>query len=661
MLRGWLVAAMVCGVAAAPAARAEDLEIGEESSGPVNIASALAGTSGVRVQTMCTNCNVASVTMLGQSGEAVRVIKDGLPVLGGLGAIYLLSVMPADALAKTEILRGPATVLSGSQAGVGAVVLKTRDPADQRDTLLSSSGDVGSLEWFSQEAFVSGREGALGGQLAVTQSRSDGSDPNGDGAFDIASFTRTTVGGTASYQISDCSRLRFDTVFYREDQEDGKGGYRGGADPIDIGDFYREDIEIDRDEFGAAWTYDFRDFSRLLVRARFSSRDQDTSDDSTGVQKQYMTIDERADQAEVRYERSLFDYHLLTVGASYSDFEVDGLTTKSNPLFPDGQRVLDRLLHSSAYAEVSWSLPHRLDLTTGLRWDDIDHEVLDPQFGVTPENTDDFGSKLLPRFRLGWKATDTLGLSLSAGSAFAAPRPVFERVCCGALVLSNANARAEESFNVIFDADWVPQPWLQLRATWFDRDVDDYVQKYVWFSFPNYIPSYQMVNYDNVQIEGWEIGAELRLLDARLTLGVTATSLDATHDQPLEVRALGELLYTVPAGDVPYIAGESGSAFVRWEDVARGLELSFEADYTGSMLIQKLDSFFGPVDELEPTPSFWIYNARVRKSLTRNISVFAGVDNISGEFETWLGDPRYEFNWGSLRGRYVYGGLSYEM
>lgn len=626
-----------------------------------SLADALSGTSGVRVQTMCTNCNVASVTMLGQSGEAVRVMKDGLPVLGGLGAIYLLSVMPADQLARTEIVRGPGTVLSGSEAGVGAVVLSTRCPGESRQTRISSSVDAGSLSWFGQKVYAAGHEGRWGGALALTNSRSGESDPNGDGAFDLPIFDRQTFGGTATYEISDASRLRFDTVIYRESQEDGKGGYRGASNPIDIGNFYREDIDIERDEFSLGWDYDFQDFSRLTLRARFASRNQDTSDDSLGFKKQYMTVDERADQAAVRYERSLFDYHLLTVGASWSGFEVDGKTTKSNPLFPKGQRVFDRLEHTAAFAEIAWSLPHRFDLTTGVRWDDIDHEVIDAQFGINEENTPDYGSKVLPRVRLAWKATDTLGLSLSAGTAFAAPRPIFERVCCGALVLSNVDAKAEESVNVIFDADWVPRPWLQLRGSWFTRDIDNYLQKYVWFAFANYIPSYQMVNYENVEIDGFEFGMEMLLLDDQVTFGLTATSLDATHDEPLNVRAFGELLYSMPPGDVPYIAGESGSAYLRYENRAIGLELGVEADYTGSMLIQKLENFFGPVTVLEETPSFWIYNFDLRKRLGGGISFFAGIDNISGEYEEWLGDPRYEYNWGSLRGRYVYGGLSYEM
>ena len=67
---------------------------------------------------------------------------------------------------------------------------------------------------------------------------------------------------------------------------------------------------------------------------------------------------------------------------------------------------------------MNFSLPHRLDLTTGVRYDD---------FGQ-------FGARYSPRSRLAWKATSQLSLALSGGSGYLAPRPILERICCGAKV-----------------------------------------------------------------------------------------------------------------------------------------------------------------------------------------------------------------------------------
>ena len=66
-------------------------------------------------------------------------------------------------------------------------------------------------------------------------------------------------------------------------------------------------------------------------------------------------------------------------------------------------------------------------------------------------------------------------------------------------------------------------------------------------------------------------------------------------------------------------------------------------------------------DEPVSTEDFWITGMTVQKSFKYGISLFAGVDNISDYVEETLGDPSFDYNWGPLRGRYYYGGLSYTL
>jgi outer membrane receptor protein involved in Fe transport len=111
---------------------------------------------------------------------------------------------------------------------------------------------------------------------------------------------------------------------------------------------------------------------------------------------------------------------------------------------------------------------------------------------------------------------------------------------------------------------------------------------------------------------------------------------------------------------VPHLAETQGSATIAWEDRGRGLRLAADAQYTGSLFVQELAGV-GPITEMRETPSFWVYNFRGEIPLFRGLSLYGGVDNITDEYQLWLDDPRYEYNWGPLRGRYYYGGLSYEM
>ena len=143
-------------------------EAADDESSSIN--EVLGGVSGVRVATMCTNCNIAGVTMSGQSGERVQVWQDGLPVMGGLGAIYLLSVMPQQGIANTAVINGAGTVLAGSEASAGALEINTRRP--QEDPTLHAAVDFGSLNWRRQELLASGTLGRWGGGLVATHATS---------------------------------------------------------------------------------------------------------------------------------------------------------------------------------------------------------------------------------------------------------------------------------------------------------------------------------------------------------------------------------------------------------------------------------------------------------------------------------------------------------
>jgi outer membrane receptor for ferrienterochelin and colicin len=625
--------------------------------GSTSLKEVLAGVSGVRVATMCTNCNIAGVTISGQSDERVQVWQDGLPVMGGLGAIYLLSVMPPQGIASTAVVRGAGTVLSGSEASAGALEINTSRPKD--DPTLHAAVDFGSLNWRRQELFTSGRLGRWGGSLVLTHARSDGSDADGDGNYDIGAFDRDTFGGTVTIDASESSQIRLDALYYDEEQRDSKGAYDGSAD-VELGNFLSEDIDIRRREYALGWDYRFRDGSVLSLGGRFSKRDQETSDDSDAEQP-YMLVDETTEAVELRYERFLDQRHLLTVGLVHRLLEVDGDIRKVTVAFPEGQHLDDFIRHRGVYAQGDLALPHRLNLTAGLRWDEYDwtpgpgSTLRFPIPGPTVE------SRFSPRLRLAWRATPKLSLGVSAGYGFAAPRPVFERVCCGAVVISSAYSEPEESKNYLVEADYVPYPWVRFRGSVFRNDFENFLQKMAIGTAPEFIPTFTQVNYTDFSLEGATFATEFRHLE-RLSYGFEYTHLRTRSDEPIWVKRYRAEWYEMSVDQIPFHPSDQGSVFLGWNDNKAGFSASAQALYTGSMYIQELYRNSGSIkDSWAETPSFWVYNVDVRKRVYRYVWLFAGVDNITDEVQLWLDDPRYEYNWGPLRGRYVYGGISFDL
>lgn len=261
--------------------------------------------------------------------------------------------------------------------------------------------------------------------------------------------------------------------------------------------------------------------------------------------------------------------------------------------------------------------------------------------------------------RLAWKATQELALTLSAGYGFSAPRPVAERVCCGLTPTSNSISNAEVSRNVLLDADYVPYSWLKIRGSLFRSDFNDFLQKMAVFSAPSYHPLTVTFNYGDFALEGAEISTEMRFRNG-LSYGLDWTHLHTSNDEPITVFLANSEFYDLPAGQIPLHPENQGSAFVRWEDEEHDLEVSAQGQYTGSMSVQIIPEI-GFVTEFRDTRSFRVYNLRVEKGVYRGLSVFAGVDNITDEYQDWLDDPSNEYQWGPLRGRYYYGGISFQM
>ena len=246
----------------------------------------------------------------------------------------------------------------------------------------------------------------------------------------------------------------------------------------------------------------------------------------------------------------------------------------------------------------------------------------------------------------------------------AAPRPVFERVCCGATVLGNSDADPQVSRNYLLEAEFVPKPWIKIRPSVFRNEVEDYLQKVIWGVFPGYVPSFTMVNYPDVTVEGAELSIETRFFD-RLSIGAQGSHLSAEaaeHNVFLSLMGQRIEIFTLEGGRIPYLPEDQAALFVKWDEPARGIHVSAQAQYTGSQMLQVVDNpgIIGTPLFYE-TPSKWVYNFRGETRVWRGFSVFAGVDNITDEAQDWLNDPRFEYNWGPLRGRYFYGGLSYEM
>lgn len=177
--------------------------------------------------------------------------------------------------------------------------------------------------------------------------------------------------------------------------------------------------------------------------------------------------------------------HDLTVGAAYKADAADATTynlsqwTDAGSLTSLYTQAAGRTELLGAYLQDNWRLTPALILQGGLRydyWKNSDGHGYDSTGVKTYEERSD--SALSPKLGASFRATETLTLRASAGSAFRAPT-VYDLYRSSVLssynTIANPALKPETVRTWELGADWKPWADGELRATWFHNDIRDLI------------------------------------------------------------------------------------------------------------------------------------------------------------------------------------------
>jgi outer membrane receptor for ferrienterochelin and colicins len=107
------------------------------AQGAVNLSDVLANELNVRLQQ--DNILGSSLTMQGLSGQNIKILVDGIPIIGRLNGNIDLSQINLNNIEKIEIIEGPMSVIYGSDAMGGVINLITRKGAAQDWNVIANS------------------------------------------------------------------------------------------------------------------------------------------------------------------------------------------------------------------------------------------------------------------------------------------------------------------------------------------------------------------------------------------------------------------------------------------------------------------------------------------------------------------------------------------
>jgi outer membrane receptor protein involved in Fe transport len=739
----------------------------EEDSAPkaTSLTAAIKADSGVSVQTLCTNCNNANLSIAGFANEHVALICDGIIVPSGLAQIYLLSVMPPTRIDKVDVDKGASdAALPGGTVG-GGIKLERVEPKEDQVSL-AASADVGSYGWAGGRVDVTGRSGWFGGYFVGTYSLSDKIDANLDDQADLPSSERHTLEFGFDLIPADPHRVRLGFTRYNEDQKDGPANpffYNSrscigldqviGNSPCNIETeqvhYNREDVQLNREQFDLRYDLSLGS-TRLALIAASAKREQEIQQTEYSLEQNtnvllpgdeerlldefgltpeqleeilgitlgplvyqpeelipFYDIDEENEQATLLLTQEIGYQSVLRAGAMTSstsfeviDFLLNRLRQEGFAGYPLDARIKEELTERGAWVEWESGLGPRIELLVGLRYTDWQYEDNEAELNALLDGARDIwqtiplpeGDRLLPRAALTWKTLESLQFRFSAGTGLRSPAPAFDKVCCGRQYRGNRGLELEESSTYGIEATYQPGPrWrvgLSGFHTEFDNQVINMASQSDWSpSGGSVVHVYQNVNMRKSRLRSVSLEGKFQA-PLWMTTRVSYTWLDPQNRTPGgAITALVD-----PGGGDPFertfFYGE-GVPYTTDRRAALGFEfslppqaaLSLNVQYTGPTLIQQFLAptaapTFGIEEELAEAEDFWVANVRFSKTFRSGTTLYAGIDNVLGYVQGGgcdlveaqlnpnlvgcLGDPRFDFNWGPLRGRYYYFGLGYQ-
>jgi outer membrane receptor for ferrienterochelin and colicins len=567
-----------------------------EESGTQTASEALALRAGLWIERGV--AGTSGVTMQGLGPQYSLVLVDGARQIGRTDGTLDLDRFATDDLEQIEIVRGPASVLYGSDALGGVINLVTKTPKD--GIAIDALGRVDGRLGYEARARIAVGRGTYGGSLTVGHRTADAivDGDSEDGATFFDAYDDTHGAAKAVVKRSD---WRFDAAadYSRRDLRGVTATATGAV--LD----QRNLVETATSRAMARWSGDKTALQIELAGSVY--RDQFVSDQRmSNILDQYQLTDENLVESRVQVARQLATRHRGLIGGEVLREALD-----SDRLSEAGDRT-----RAALFAQDEWRVTDTAIIVPAARLD------VDTQFGT----------HATPRLAARWQASDELVTRASVGMGYRAPSfkemlLLFSNPSAGYQVAGNPDLDPETSISVQVGAEWTPKKWL-----WFG--VDAYANRLRDMIAVVTLPptgETLMFSYDNIGRartyggEGFAIAARGR---AGLELGYAVSrSRDLDANRPLE---------GVPQHRV--------TTTLRWRDKLEQLDAFVAAVFTGH---RPLYLSADPQDATVTDRRVEV-RARVGKRFRAGFGGFLGIDNALG-----TGDNRLD----RIYPRTVYAGV----
>lgn len=553
----------------------------------LDLSDALRGTTGVTVAGV--GFGRRGIRIRGMDPEYTLVLLDGQRVNAASDAIahadFDLGWMPAAAIERIEVVRGPMSSLYGSEALGGVVNVISRRATDAwQGNVIYNGGVVGGDRGgnTTQAGLYAGGAlvpGTLGLSVFAEHRQKDATRDPADERLDEQEQRRVNTGRAVLTWTPD-DKQRIDLSHLEGSELRRRNALQAGTVPYvyeTVDDIRRQQTTVSHQ---GDWNWGQTRFSAYQSRLERENR----RDIGEATRPQ----DLRDDIVDGRATLDLGASHRISVGGEWRRERLDDASAAASGKV--------EAIQTAVFLQDEIQITDSLSVVVG---DRADHHS-------------EFGWHHSPRAYAVWHLTDAFTLKGGAGTGFKAPSlkqlsPEYSAVGGGGrfTIVGNPLLKPEKNTSYELSGAWQQDGW-SVQATLFQNDLKDLIQTDCVRSCG--VRGRELRNYTNVaeaRIRGVELSGTVPLTEA-LRLEANYSWLDT------EDKQTGQQLNERPT--------RSGAASLVWEHGA--LQATLRGEYIGP---QKQASGTAQVT----LPDYGLVSLDTRWAITPKLSMVVGVDNIA--------------------------------
>lgn len=363
----------------------------ENNIKPGNIMSLLGDIAGIQMQQVSANTGNTFARIQGLNGRYTQLLRDGMPLYGGMsGSFGIMQIPPMD-LKQIEIIKGSASTLYGGDAIGGIINLISKSPDFKRD--ISFTMNQTSLQETNINGYYAKRNKNIGLTLFVGQTLQNHQDIDRDGLTDVASVNNTIIHPKVLFYFNPKSTLILNYAGTFDTRRGGATKYFTRYDAS----LYHVATRMQRHSVDAKWQYTINANSNIVLKLSQSLFDQKLDT------KAYVF---KGKQSLVYSEASYFHKSEKVNWVTGLNWNGDFLSTNASSLVP---MVNDyRNTTVGVFVQNTYKVTDQWVLESGFRYD---HSLK-------------FGNFALPRLSLLYKINASFSTRLNGGLGYKSANPL---------------------------------------------------------------------------------------------------------------------------------------------------------------------------------------------------------------------------------------------